>query len=292
MSTSADALSRLNPSYAIEAEFGDRVVDGAKLTLAHHGPRSTNPPPCVAEIPKELRAQGGDVFVLSHLDLDSAGGIARCLGRLEYWPDFWRAAGHVDVRGPHRIDEAIEDAVNPEQVRRALHAYWAWSEANRLFPPRDGEVIDVTDHIWETLRIIELIFKAALLQPVDDANEAADLIRKGEEWFKTKEALEGESFWYAEGDVLVRKSDQFVNHLYTHNGRVYKGVAALSLRNMGVTISLESPIEGVSCCEVVQGLWGPEAGGHAGIAGGPRGKEFGDAELKAAAKALNAALSR
>ena len=57
-----------------------------------------------------------------------------------------------------------------------------------------------------------------------------------------------------------------------------------------VTVSLADPIEGVVCRDIVQSLWGMEAGGHAGIAGSPRGQEMSTADLDACVEAVVAAL--
>jgi hypothetical protein len=49
-----------------------------------------------------------------------------------------------------------------------------------------------------------------------------------------------------------------------------------------ITVSLADPIPGFSCRDVVQDLWWPEAGGHDGIAGSPRGREMTRDDLSAA----------
>ena len=43
----------------------------------------------------------------------------------------------------------------------------------------------------------------------------------------------------------------------------------------------------VSAKELVQELWGNEAGGHPGIAGSPRGKEMTEKDMKQLAKLVN-----
>jgi len=75
--------------------------------------------------------------------------------------------------------------------------------------------------------------------------------------------------------VLVRVHVEFVNGLYIDpNGQAAKAVVAYNPAKGGVTISLADPILGVSCVEIAQALWGPLAGGRAGIAGSPRGKRM------------------
>ena len=43
----------------------------------------------------------------------------------------------------------------------------------------------------------------------------------------------------------------------------------------------------LSAKNIVQELWGPEAGGHPGIAGSPRGKEMTKKDLQQLAKLVN-----
>jgi hypothetical protein len=51
-------------------------------------------------------------------------------------------------------------------------------------------------------------------------------------------------------------------------------VVTFNTKFKSVTVSIADPQPGFSCREFVQKLWGPEAGGHDGIAGSPRGREM------------------
>ena len=95
----------------VEAEYGDTCVPGSDsmggwATLAHHGTRSGNPAPCVWTSGEEVFSKKTPhAILLSHLDLDSLGGVGLVLGF--YNPneqDFWRAAAHIDVCGPFYPD--------------------------------------------------------------------------------------------------------------------------------------------------------------------------------------------
>ena len=50
-----DIAKTITADATVEAEYGNNVVEGTKVTLAHHGPRSNNPAPCntpdVPELP-------------------------------------------------------------------------------------------------------------------------------------------------------------------------------------------------------------------------------------------------
>jgi hypothetical protein len=266
--TLAAALAQ-HPRFAtVEAEYGDVCVQGSReaLTLAHHGSRSANPAPCLA--PNWPRAEAlylgaADAVGLSHLDLDALGG---CLALLGEKPDdedrghgdFWALAAHVDIRGPHRLAEAN---ASEENLAR-LHAYWAWSAEHRVLPPRDGSVADVTDAVEEA--------HCALLRILDGDEK---LLAAGAAFKAAGEALNEASLVEASGPVLLRQHAGFVNHLYTTpSGVVAKAVVGFNPATGAVTVSFADTPPAGGAVAIVQGLWGPLAGGHAGIAGSPRGQ--------------------
>ena len=257
IANNAEALWGLDAT--VEAEFGDDVAEGRVITLAHHGPRAGNECPCVATVPAEKRAQCETVGV-SHFDLDTLGGVLEVLGRRPEAPEFWACAAHVDTHGPHRLDECQPT----DAVRRQLHAFWAWSQSRRLFAPRDGSREEVTSFFAQAEFVLGRIMK----------NDPA-LIRAGEEWAKAAEALNVESLQDVvetpRGVVAVRFSGAFTNHFYGAKGSVCDMVVALNWRTGAVTLSRESDSVPVDCCEIMQKVFGPQAGGHAGIAGTPRG---------------------
>lgn len=74
-------------SATVEAEYGDLVVEGSVLTLAHHGPRSGNSCPCLVEN-RPQGEQSIEVVGLSHMDLDTIGGCAALLGLKPDAPGF------------------------------------------------------------------------------------------------------------------------------------------------------------------------------------------------------------
>ena len=276
-----EALSRFDRFATVEAEYGEELVEGSspELTLAHHGSRSANPPPCVGGI---IEVEGLEAIGLSHFDLDSLGGVIRLLGN-QNLPGgaFQIVAGEVDIRGPHRLTEILAKLPTQElqdRTRRELQAFWAWSESNKLFPPRDGAVLNCTEFVLGAIEVLGQILAG------DE-----ELLAQGNAWATSKEELASSSYVKRVRNnngplVLVRSSDQFTNHLYSHDGEVAHAVVSYNSLRETVTLSLEAPVEGVSCCAIAQELWGPEAGGHAGIAGSPRDKSLPlSAALEAAA---------
>ena len=190
---------------------------------------------------------------------------------------FWTLAAFTDVNGPHKLSES---GASPEDSAR-LFAWWAWSEAHRCAPPRDGSVIDATDYVETASNILSAVL-------ADDP----ELLALGTEWCARKDALNKSSFLERVNDVIVRVSTEFVNGLYTDpdDCHVAKAVVGYNPAKGSVTISLADPISGVSCAEIARMLWGPLAGGHAGIAGSPRGEEMRLSELARARDAMVAVL--
>ena len=249
-------LSNANPTHTVEAEYGEICVEGSVETLAHHGPRAGNPAPCLR---KNTPATGVRVIGVSHVDLDTMGGIMALQGIKPSFPGFWEAAAAVDVRGIHKLSEITQ---NPYIVER-LNAYWAFSEKNRVFAPRDASVVDVTVQVGDHAEALRKICMG------DD-----DLLKAGREWLGEKAKLAKSSFVQEESGVILRRSDRFTNSLYEHGGEVAKAIVSYNDMAGTITVSLADPVEGISCREVVQGLWGDEAGGHDGIAGSPRGQHM------------------
>lgn len=287
VSSSPVSLTRAFIDVTIEAEYGDVCVEGRLLTLAHHGDRAWAPCPCQYSNRPDLA--GLDLKVgLSHLDLDSLGGCMAVANRKSNDEYFWLAVARVDVEGPHRLPLILNEIAAEvaagcneieetwyenvysstyERIHNALHAYWAWSEKNKVFPARDGSVTDITDKVEEAMDILDRILA---LSP------DKDLIEEGKKWAAAKVALDKDSFVENKDGVIYRVADCFVNHLYG-NGVC---VVAYNTKFKSVTVSLAEAVDGMNCCKIVQSLWGPEAGGHAGIAGSPRGREMTEEDAR------------
>lgn len=256
------------PTATVEAEYGSECVEGSLLTFAHHGERSSNPAPC--EMPNQSLAVDKLAIGVSHLDLDTLGGIMAIRGIKPECESFWQLAAFVDVNGPHKIgmyDGGSEDV-------ELLNAWWAWSDKNKdISRPRfeDGLVIvDVTTNVD--------IMCSALTDILVRRTE--HLITAGHEWVQAQKNLNEESYVESHAGVTVRVHSEFVNHLYVNpDGTVVKAVVGFNTKTGGITLSLADPVDGVDCAQIMQDLLGPEAGGHAGIAGSPRNKRLGTREV-------------
>jgi len=272
----AAALAAFASTATVEAEYGSVTVPGSSLTFAHHGVNAGNPCPCsfrnTVAVGLAIEAIG-----VSHVDLDTLGGVLAIMGKKPDADSFWLLAEHVDLNGAHRLAQANPSA---EDLAR-LHAWWAWSESNRLYAPRDGGVIEANDWIDAACDAIVAILAG------DEA-----MIAKGEAHRLAGEELNNSSFVSCENGVILRDSRAFTNHLYvTPTGTVGKAVVAFSSKLQSVTVSFEAGADSsISAREFVQGLWGPLAGGHHGIAGSPRDQKMTFADAEEAAIKLAALL--
>ena len=272
ISSNPENLRAEKPCVTIEAEYGGVVVEGALLTLAHHGSRGHNPPPSTRPTG---RVDGAETIGISHVDLDTLGGIMSVRGDKPEAPSFWELAGYVDLNGAHKLGAS---GASEADLRR-LYAYWAASAEIRVYPPRDGSVADVTALVDELAAVVLVVL-------ADDqaALEAGDAFKAAED------KLNADSFLALSKDgVVMRSSAAFVNHLYvTPDGQVARACVTHNpsedLPGGAITASLADPIPGVNVGELLGRVFGPEAGGHAGIGGSERGKvrPFNDAETFAA----------
>ncbi len=260
----AEALAGVT-SATVEAEYGDNCVPGSVATLAHHGSRRHNPCPCLFPNSTVLEVE---VIGGSHYDLDYLGGALAVAGLKPEGDSFWQLAAFVDINGPHKL---AQSGASPEDVRR-LYAFWAWSQANGVMTPRDGAVLDVTDKVMEGLVILQRVL-------ADDV----ELLVSGDTYREAETQLNESSFRELRHGVVVRVANSPVNHLYvTPTGKVGKMCVVMYTNTGGITVSLADPFPGVSACDIVRSLWGPKAGGHAGIAGSPRDQQMTEVDLQQA----------
>ena len=249
-----DKLAAARPHVTVEAEYGDTVVSGSLYTFAHHGSRSHNPAPCTLS---NLTDLDSDTIVgLSHVDLDTIGGCAAVLGFKTGSDSFWALAEFMDLNGAHKLGESGASA---EDIR-AIRAYWAFGDSSKVWAPRDGSVLDVTDSILEHVSTINAILAGN-----------TELLDAGDVWALKRCQLGLDTYRFSNYGVIFRESVSFVNDLYQDGADVAKAVVAFNDEQGSVTLSFADKGTG-NACEIVQGLWGPDAGGHKGIAGSPRDK--------------------
>ena len=236
----------------VEAEYGDRVIEGEKYTLAHHsGKYRGGPAPCV--FPNQQGFDG--VTLISHIDLDTIGGCLALYGKKPEDEAFWTGAGFIDVKGPHHIREL--DAA----VQAKLQAYSAYS--NSLERVKYETPHDVTENILAAGKVIAGIIAGD-----------AYLLRKGEEWRAASEAAVEAKLVYESGYVRAFVTDGvFCSAAYysKKQGKVIPAVVVHNQNYNSITVSFEDGGIRFDASAIVKKMWGDMAGGHAGIAGSPRG---------------------
>jgi hypothetical protein len=266
----ADVARAAEADVTIEAEYGSYVWEGSLFTAAHHQSEGkyagrhqggTQPAPC--NNPSIPVLDEGIVGV-SHMDLDTLGGVARAMGcnyLFDGFESFWNLSEFVDVSGPHKLKNSGADASDLDR----LYAFWAWSQANRL--PRATELTDITEYVINAIHALQRIM-----------NLDAEMIEDGRAFKASEEALNKSSLVKVVNNVALRKAGSFVNHLYTTVDGVECDLV-LTLNTKFKSITLSSAQGDVDCCATMQKVFGPDAGGHKGIAGSPRGVEFGSDDL-------------
>lgn len=276
----------------VEAEYGDFVVEGLQYTAAHHQKsgkyqgRHTGgnmPSPCCD--PNIPRLQTGEYVLVSHIDLDTVGGVQVDVGYeslfTEEYQDFWGVAEFVDVHGPHRLDPS-----NPQYLR--ICSWWAWLAENRKKSfDRDqirlrNEAMDITGFFMHCAVALENILR-------DDPTH----LEAGRKFIGAEDTL-NEKSWLFDVElgrdrlkVVIRSSDRFVNHLYRNpDGEMADAVLALNTETGSITLSFEDGGKRLNARDIIQYIFPDKdqdgnflAGGHPGIAGSPRGKVMGNQDL-------------
>ena len=258
----AVAIKEKEPLVAtVEAEYGDKVVEGDKVTLAHHGERSSHPAPC--NDPHAPVLGDGGTILLSHVDLDAIGGVLALQGRKPKDPEFWEGAEHVDVNGPHRIHDLSQD------VQDKLNAVYAWNETHDR--ERITEPTDVTKTIDENYEMLSAV--------IDKNHPDHDmLIEAGREWERNITQSVEKCLVDQSSKVRVFSTNgPFCNSAYFNpkTKEMAEAVVSYNEKFKSITISFAdggSPEK--SAKDIVQSIWGDKAGGRDGIAGSPRAQEM------------------
>lgn len=267
LAPSLDQARELEPDITIEAEYGDECVEGKELTLAHHGSRSGNPAPCNTEVEPLERG----TIVLSHIDLDSVGGVLAATGDKLEDREFWAGAEYIDVNGPHHIHELDRD------VQDQLNAVYAWNAQQ----PRERytEITDVKEVIRENQQFLEKVL---------DRNhpDHEQVFQEGRKWEReTTKAVEDRCVFENEYVRAFKTDGPFCSASYysEQQHEIIPATVSYNEKFQSITVAFadggrENGGEH-SAREIVQELWGREAGGRDGIAGSPRGMEMSEKDF-------------
>lgn len=260
LAPSYDMAKNINAEATVEAEYGDECLEGTIVTLAHHGPRSGNPAPCnTSDVPK---LPPFATVVVSHIDLDTLGGIYALQGRKPEDDRFWEAAEMIDVKGVHHIHELDKD------IQDKLNAYYAYNDGQPR--QRYTEAIDVTKQIDDTYNVVNAIVD------INDP-EHDKLITAGKEWAQTREKEVEDQLVYENKDVRVFDTNGIfcaASYFSPNQNTICPATVTYNEKFKSITLAFEDGGKQLNAKEIVQELWGPEAGGREGIAGSPRNVEM------------------
>lgn len=256
----------------VEAEYGDYCVEGKIATMAHHGSRSFNPAPCNTETPP-LDVSKPQTILISHIDLDTMGGIMALTGEKPYDPSFWAAAEKIDVQGQHHSHELLQ--IDKEK----MDAFHAWV-ASQPKAPRYTELTDVTQSVQERMDVIKAI--------CDERHPShKQLIDDGIKWDR-ETAQSIESKLVAENrEVRAFQTDGVfcsASYYSPKQNVIVPATVSYNERFKSITIAFEDGGKQHSACQIAQAMWGPAAGGRDGIAGSPRGQAMDYEDFKMAAR--------
>tara|TARA_B100001287_G_C22650864_1_gene515133 strand:+ start:196 stop:1071 length:876 start_codon:yes stop_codon:yes gene_type:complete len=263
---------RLNPppSLTVEAEYGAFVLEGTKYTAAHHQPIGSpyvgrhitpygRPSPCNDQnIPK---LEENEVALISHIDIDTIGGLMRATDEFENNGVFWFYAEHIDTNGRHK-------AKKDHPCWILYNGILAWIEDNKpeIDEKRNN---DVTDFCYKAFDFIK--------STLTDGHLAT---RMGHAYLYLQNKLDDSTFVEKLpcGLVVRRTQGKKVNHLY----RDGNSVITYDEKYKSIRISTSDPIPNLSCRRLVQEWWGDKAGGHNQIAGSVRGNLMSEEDFKEA----------
>lgn len=260
LAPSYDIAKNIKAEATVEAEYGDECLEGTMVTLAHHGPRSNNPAPCNTQDVPELPPFA--TVVVSHIDLDTLGGIYALQGRKPEDYRFWEAAEMIDVKGAHHIHELDQD------VQDKLNAYYAYNDGQPR--QRYTEAVDVTKQVEDAYGVINDILDI-------DAPEHDMLIADGREWAQARETAVEEQLIYEDKNMRVFDSNGVfcaASYYSPKQDVIVPATVTYNEKFKSITLAFEDGGKQLDAREIVQELWGPEAGGREGIAGSPRGVEM------------------
>lgn len=266
LAPSYEIAKNIKADATVEAEYGEKVVEGSIITLAHHGPRSNNPAPCNTPDVPILKEDA--VILISHIDLDTLGGIYALQGRKVEDAAFWKAAEMIDVRGAHHIHEL------PDSIQDKLNAYYAYNESLPRVA-RQTEAKDVTKEVDDSYKVLETILDVY-------APGHYNMIKAGEEWEQSITQAVEKCLLYENNDIRVFDTDGpfcAASYYSPRQHRTFPATITYNEKFKSITLAFEDGGKTLNAAHIVQKLWGPEAGGRSGIAGSPRNKEMTKKDL-------------
>ena len=247
-----ELIQKRIPFATVEAEYGDYCVEGTHATLAHHVlDYREHPAPCIRTDVKPLK---NGVILISHLDLDTLGGIA--LLEDQYIPhSFWSSEAIIDTQG------ALGLSSIPATDNELMQIYWAWeSELTDLTLNSSLDYWDVTEMVAKRLSFLNQLLQTD--QP----------IKRYSYYFKSfQQQMENYlSSCVCENDVLRVFINEQPMHFQMHQRGEEWVPFCLHYHPLRRTLVLSDISNQIDCGAFMKEIFGDKAGGQRRIGGSPR----------------------
>jgi hypothetical protein len=259
---------------SVEAEYGDYVVYGQIVTLAHHIDEFKDcPAPINSTV--DISLPSGSTILVSHIDLDCIGGIMNITGNNIVDKGFQEAAEYIDVNGPHYMFKFPKE-------KAKIEAYWAWAsklrESSTTVIKRD-EIVDITDVVIQHMTAIESIL-----------NGNIEMLENGEKYAIDFEKAIEEKLIEEDDIVRVFITDKIfccAKYFSPKQAVIVPFTIQFHTEFKSITVACANPkLYNFVAKDFVQKLWGLEAGGKDGIAGSPRSQPMTLDDLSNAIEAI------
>lgn len=244
------------PFATVEAEYGDFCVEGTHATLAHHASKYRHSPaPCVRT---DVTPLEDGVILISHLDLDTLGGIALLWDC--YTPhSFWKSEAIIDTQG------ALGLSLIPKTDDDLMKVYWAWENTTpELKLPIEEDCLDVTLQTQERLRFLTQLLRGEI--SVDLQQYYLTIFEQ-----HLQDYLKSCIYEDQQMRIFVHESPM---HFQVHRREQELVDICLHYHPKRKTIILSDISGRMDCGKVMKELFGDKAGGQFRIGGTPRDKAF------------------
>lgn len=260
----------------VEAEYGEFCAEGSHATLAHHTTEhKLNPAPCVRD---EIKEMSNGVVIISHIDLDTLGGISILEGNKLHHPTFWSSESIIDTKGYIGAKEI------PQEDELIMKAFLGL-EKKMVFKKKkidfeidsSGDIYDVTEQVYELIELLHF-----LLSVSKDSNLMRYGLLKFEAYLKELK----EKSLYQDDNVRIFKTNQ-PQHYLIHKEDDVEFRTCITLNERTGAIILSDISEEIDCCLIMQEVFGVKAGGQFRVAGTPRHRRYEMSDLKKLCEHLN-----
>ena len=259
----------------VEAEYGEECAAGTHATLAHHTTEhKMNPAPCVRD---EIQSFEDGVIVISHIDLDTLGGISILEGNKLHHPTFWHSESIIDTKGYIGIKEIPADDELIMKAFLGLEKTMEFKTGNHVIGKGNENIYDVTDRVYELLKVLH-----SLLSLDKDSNLIKCGLMRFNQYLKN---LTIKSV-YQDASVRIFKTQQ-PQHYLIHKEDDVEYRTCITLNERTGAIILSDISEELDCCLIMQQVFGPTAGGQFRVAGTPRHKRYNMKDVKKLCRHLN-----